>query len=79
MEKENNQKNKRRTKFSEIAWSLIYISTIYSFLQGYFELIKNQTVGVITFYTLIAILIILKLGALLDISLNMIFNKEDKQ
>jgi len=49
---------------------------LYFFLQGFTELIKNQTAGVITFYGLIAVLIILKVTDFLCLSLLMILKGE---
>ena len=76
MEKEN-KKNKIWNKISGVGLSLICVFYTYFFIQGLVELMRNQTAGVITFYGLIAVFVIMKLGDFLKFSLNMVFNKED--
>ena len=74
----NKQKNKWYNRIVGIGLTLIGIFWTYFFIQGFVELIENQTAGIITFYGLVAVFIIWRLGDFLRFSLNLIFNPEAK-
>ena len=76
------QKAERKKIWNRIAGvglTLIGIWWTYFFIQGFVELIENQTAGVITFYGLVAVFVIWRLGDFLKFSLNMVFNQEVKE
>jgi len=70
------QENKFLNRIIGIVLSLIIYFFVYFFIKGFVELIENQTEGVVIFYGMTAIFILWKLGDLLKVSLEMIFNKE---
>jgi len=74
----NKQKNKWYNRIVGVGLTLIGIFWTYFFIQGFVELIENQTEGVITFYGLVAVFIIWRLGDFLKFSLNLVFNPEAK-
>ena len=61
-----------------VGMGLIGIFYIYLCVQGFIQLIKNQTAGVIAFYGLTTILIIRELTGFLKFNLDMVFNKGEK-
>jgi len=75
----NKQKNKLWNRIAGVGLTLIVIWWTYFFVQGLAELIENQTAGVITFYGLVAVFIIPRLGDFLKFSLNMVFNQEVRE
>lgn len=74
----NRQKNKWYNRIVGVGLTLIGIFWTYFFIQGFVELIENQTAGIITFYGLVAVFIIWRLGDFLKFSLNLVFNPEAK-
>jgi len=60
-------------KIIGVVLSLELFQIAYYFIIGFSEIIKNQTPGIITFYTLVAIIILWKLGGFMEFSLNMVF------
>ena len=74
----NKQKNKWYNRIVGVGLTLIGIFWTYFFIQGFVELTENQTEGVITFYGLVAVFIIWRLGDFLKFSLNLVFNPEAK-
>ena len=54
----NKQKNKWYNRIVGVGLTLIGIFWTYFFIQGFVELIENQTAGIITFYGLVAVFII---------------------
>ena len=74
----NKQKNKWYNRIVGVGLTLIGIFWTYFFIQGFVELIENQTAGIITFYGLVAVFIIWRLGDFLKFSLNLVFNPEAK-
>ena len=74
----NKQKNKWYNRVVGVGLTLIGIFWTYFFIQGFVELIENQTARVITFYGLVAVFIIWRLGDFLKFSLNLVFNPEAK-
>jgi len=72
----NKQKNKRHNRIIGVGLTFIGIIWTYFFIQGFVELIENQTAGIITFYGLVAVFIIWRLGDFLKFSLNLVFSLE---
>lgn len=79
MNKKNKEKNKFWNRIVGIGLTIIVIWWTYFFVQGFAELIKNQTAGVITFYGLVAVFIINQLGNFLKFSLCMVFNQKVRE
>ncbi len=67
-------KNKKERILGMIVSFFIIITTIL-FIHGFAQLLKNQNVSIITFYTVITIFMVYKLGDILMISLSDIFIK----
>jgi hypothetical protein len=63
-----------------IGFSLVIIFFTYLFFRGFVEIINNQSSAyIITFYVLVCVIIVWRLGESLKYSLSLIFKKKLKQ
>ncbi len=75
MDKKNKKKISERVM--GVFLSLVIINFTVFFVKGFAELIKGQSPYIITFYGLVTVMVVWKLGDSLKEALELVFNKKD--